>query len=111
MTTAVNPLPIKTIPVAVRDGSGSGVTYPLGYQQLSVTSGAAVSLTVPSGATSALISVATAAVRYRDDGVAPTTSSGFPLASSAILNYGVQLAAIQFIAQSTTATLDILYYK
>jgi len=110
MTTAVNPLPIKTIPTVVKDASGAGVSYPLGYQQLSV-SGTAATLTVPTGATTALISVSTQAIRYRDDGVAPTAGAGFPVSAGSVINYCVQLAAFQAIAQTGTAVLDILYYK
>lgn len=83
---------------------------PLGYQQLSVA-GTAVGLTVPTGATMAIITVSGQIVRYRDDGTVPTASVGMPLAVGSIFNYASALSAIQFIAEASTATLDILYYQ
>lgn len=85
---------------------------PLGYQQLALTS-AAQNLTVPTGATVAAIYVtATGGVaRYRDDGVAPTSTVGMPLSTGAQFIYSGSLSAIQFILGSgATATLDISYY-
>lgn len=86
---------------------------PLGYQQITSLS-AAQSLTVPAGATQAVIYVETQAVRYRDDGTAPTASVGAPLAVTGTgqpLVYTGTLSAIQFIEQTSGAKLDILYYK
>ena len=53
------------------------------------------------------------AIRYRDDGPAPTASNGMPLlANQAFICQGtVALAAIKFIQQSGTAGLSVLYYK
>src|SRR5882672_6430716 len=57
---------------------------PLGYCQLTSLAAAtklsACSGGIPAGATSALISVEGAAIRYRDDGTAPTTTVGMPIA-------------------------------
>lgn len=92
---------------------------PLGYQQITL-SGGATFLTVPTeasgtqGPVCAIISVETAAVRYRDDGTAPTASVGFPLAVTGAnqpLTYCGQLSAIQFIQQAGSATLNVLYYR
>ena len=84
---------------------------PLGYQQISAFS-TAQALTAPSGATFAVISVETQAVRYRDDGTAPTASAGMPIAvGAAPFVYTGSLSAIQFIPQTGSATLDIAYYK
>src|SRR5690349_10055841 len=59
----------------------------LGYCQLAAIS-AATSLSacsggIPAGATLAVVAIETAAVRFRDDGVAPTATVGFPLAIGA----------------------------
>lgn len=89
--------------------SGPYVYTPLGYQQITVS--ALSSLTVPTGATIAYISVETAAVRYRDDGTAPTATVGMPVAIGQQLTYSGNLAAIQFIAQTGTPVLDVSYYK
>jgi hypothetical protein len=84
---------------------------PLGYQQVSVTSPSALTLTVPTAARIAEICVETAQVRYRDDGTAPTANVGMPAAASQCFQYSGSLVAIQFIAVSTTATLDVSYYR
>ena len=88
---------------------------PLGSQvALSVTSSAAVALTVPPDAEFAVISIETQAVRFRDDGVDPTASDGvlLPVTSSSpwvyVGTYG--LSRIKFIAQSGTAVLNVSFY-
>jgi hypothetical protein len=88
---------------------------PVGYQQLTVSS-TAVGLTVPIeggvAANLALIRVATAAVRWRDDGTNPTASVGMPLAVDDTLVYDGQLVAAKFIRKDAAdATLDIAYYR
>jgi hypothetical protein len=112
--------PANPIPMTASSGNGVAGTgsqpyiyTPLGYQQIAAFSGA-VSLTVPSGATFAVIAAETETVRYRDDGVAPTANVGQPLAvfgTAPPFLYSGNLAAIQFIPASGTATLDISYYK
>lgn len=97
-----NPLPVT-----------SGAPYkgtPLGYQQLSVSSSAS-GLTVPTGATFCVISVEGEPVRWRDDGTTPTSTVGMPLQVGQQLSYSASLSAIEFIAQTGSATLDIAYYK
>lgn len=81
---------------------------PLGYQQI-VNPTVATALTVPPGATMALISVSGATVRWRDDGTAPTASVGMPVTAGQEFQYSGSLAAIQFIG--TGATLDVSYYQ
>lgn len=86
------------------------VYTPLGYQQItSVPTG--TFLTVPTGARMAQICVETQAVRYRDDGTAPTASVGQPQAAGTCFTYSGSLPAIQFIQQTGTALLDALYYR
>jgi len=81
-----------------------------GYQQLGTLS-SAVNLTVPSGASNALIAVSGAPVRWRSDGTAPTASVGMPVAAGATLVVGGPLmSTIQFIQQSGTAELDVNYF-
>lgn len=82
---------------------------PVGYEQITgLTS--AKHLTPPVGATTAVISVSGAPVRWRDDGVAPTATVGMPQAIGTMI-YNASLSAIQFIQQSATATLDVNYYS
>jgi hypothetical protein len=87
----------------------NGLLTPLGYQQITSLT-AATALTVPTGATLAIVYVEAQAVRYRDDGVAPTTTIGMPLISGAQFQYAGTLSAIQFIAESAGAILNISYY-
>jgi hypothetical protein len=84
-------------------------TVCLGYQQITSLS-SAQSLTVPRGATLAVIVPEVQPVRWRDDGVAPTGSVGMPLGVAAVLSYDGDLSQIQFIEQTTSATLNISYY-
>ena len=82
---------------------------PKGYQQITAVN-ASVGLTVPSGAVIALIRANTQAVRWRDDGTAPTAAIGVPLAAGETLQYEGDLSAIKFIEQTASAALDISYY-
>ena len=102
----------------------SGVYTPLGYCQITslVLAVALVSAScstgaVPAGATIIEVCVETAEVRYRDDGTAPTTSLGMPVAPlSSTVPFCYQYAAtplsqLQFIAVSGSPVLDVLFYK
>ena len=84
-------------------------TICLGYQQITSLS-AATALTIPSGATMALIVPETQAVRWRDDGTNPTASVGMPVAIGESLNYDGDLSRIRFIEQTASAKLNISYY-
>ena len=79
--------------------------------ELQVTSSTATYLTPPAGALYAYITVEGEAVRWRDDGTAPTNSQGQPLATGSLLNYQGNLNTIEFIAQQGTAIIDVSYYK
>lgn len=87
-------------------------------QQTSVSLAAATALTVPTGATLAVITVegtnngAGVCARWRDDGTAPTASAGNPLGSLAILSYQVTNLPIQLIqATGATCSMDVSYYR
>jgi hypothetical protein len=84
-------------------------TVCLGYQQITSLS-ASTALTVPSGATLALIVPETQNVRWRDDGTAPTASVGMPIFVGASLSYDGDLKNIRFIQQAASATLNVSYY-
>ena len=84
-------------------------TQCLGHQQITSLS-ASTALTVPTGATMALIIAETQAVRWRDDGTAPTASVGMPLATGVSLSYDGDLKAIRFIEQTASAKLNVAYY-
>jgi hypothetical protein len=94
------------------------ITSIYGYQQItSLTS--ATGLTVPARDISGLIGspvtayirCETQGVRWRDDGIAPTASVGFPLSPGDVLEYDGDLKKIQFIQQAASATLNVVYYS
>ncbi len=83
---------------------------PLGYQQLTDLS-AAVPLTVPFGTVYILFKPNAQAIRFRDDGVNPTASIGYPVAAGSEYIYtGASPGALRFIEAAAGATLDVLYY-
>lgn len=100
------------------------LSTPLGFQTISAsTLASATNLTIPANATAALIqcegAAGTAAVRWRDDGTAPTTSVGMLLnASNASTTtpqappflYSGDLTKIQFITAAGSPQLNISYY-
>ena len=93
------------------------ITTVLGYQQITSLS-ASTALTVPirdvNGLSCrpaiAIITPETQAVRWRDDGVAPTASIGMPLAAGVTLQYDGDITKILFIEQTASAKLNITYY-
>jgi hypothetical protein len=85
-------------------------SLPLGYQQLTGMS-SATKLTVPAGAAYAAICVETQAVRWRDDGTAPTASVGQPIPAGACMWYTAPLSNFQMIQQTSGAVADVSYYR
>lgn len=81
----------------------------LGYQQIGTLT-TAQSLTVPAGAISALIVCEAQAVRWRDDGVAPTASVGMPLAVGAYLELSGDLSGVKVIEQTAGGKLNVTYF-
>ena len=89
----------------------SGIRYAaLGYQQITDLS-AATALTIPTGATTAVIVAEAQAVRYRDDGTSPTASVGQPVAVGVSVTYTGPMSKVKFIEQTSGAKLNVLYYK
>lgn len=93
------------------------ITTRLGYQQITTLS-SSTALTVPvvdvnglsCKPTMALITPEGQAVRWRDDGTAPTASVGMPLAAGVTLQYDGDLTQIRFIEQLGGAKLNVTYY-
>ena len=94
------------------------MTQPCGYQQITVLT-AAVGLTLPAAGavpasqqapTRCIITPQVQAVRWRDDGIAPTATVGYPLAVGSELRYDGDLRKIQFIEQVASAALNCTYY-
>jgi hypothetical protein len=95
-------------------GTVPGSLTALGYCQLSVTTAVALSTCsggIPTGAVIVYITPETAAIRWRDDGTAPTTTVGNPVGAGAQLVYAGPLLAMQIIAQAGTATVNANFYK
>lgn len=94
------------------------ITSVMGYQQITSLS-SATALTVPQRDLTglvgtpriAIITPESQAVRWRDDGVAPTASVGMPLAAGVTLQYDGDLSQIKFIEQVGGAKLNISYYS
>lgn len=83
--------------------------YPLGLETITGLS-AAKSLTVPTGAVYAEIAVEGAAVRWRDDGTAPTAAVGMPMAVGTHRFHTALLSALKLIEQAASATVTVAYY-
>jgi len=105
-------------PQPINQYVGVGV-YPFqakGYCQLtSLSSAVSVSTCsggIPTGSDLMVICAETQGIRYRDDGVAPTSSVGMPIAAGSCFQYsGSSLSAVQVIEQTASAKLNILFYK
>lgn len=89
----------------------AGEMEALGYQQLTVDTSTA--LTLPSNVTvaTAIITPEAQAVRYRDDGTAPTATIGQPLAVGATLEYDAKsISSLRFISQVAGGIINVSYY-
>jgi len=83
---------------------------PLGYQAIAPT--ASTALTVPNGATHALIKAEVQHVRMTDDGTVPTLTVGLPLLTTdPALWYAGDLTALLFFNDTAGGLLKVLYYK
>lgn len=82
----------------------------ISYQQITSLSSAA-GLTVPDKATHAFLQPEAQNVRWRDDGVNPTSSVGMILVANDTLIYTGNFSAIKFIEVSASAKLNVTYYK
>ncbi len=95
--------------------------HPQGYCQIT-SLGSAVALvtascstgSVPAQAVIAEICVSGAAIRYRDDGTAPTALLGMPVGAGTCYPYAVSsggFGALQLIQQTAGAIVDISFYN
>ena len=94
----------------------SGQRRPLGYQQiLAATLVANTPLTpptLPAGVVIGYIVIIVEAgdVRWRDDGVAPTSAVGMPLLAGYELDYSGDYSKITFITKANNPILNVSYY-
>ena len=84
------------------------IVEPAGYKQLFPTSVTGVGI---AGGRVALIQVLHQNVRYRDDGVDPTTGEGVRIHAGESIWYTGNLKAIRFLEESSGAEINILVYK
>lgn len=84
---------------------------PKGYEQLTVST-TAVALTIPTGATRAVIKVDAQPVRLRNDGVDPTATVGYLLKADDTIELTSEgLTGAKFIRDGgTDGVLNIIYY-
>lgn len=104
--------PAAAIPVWIVGGySPPPSAVSVGFEQITDLS-SAEALTVPTGATMAVITPENGSVRYRGDGTAPTATVGMPLYGTAqLVLSGAQMEAFEFINMTdNTATLSVTYY-
>lgn len=77
----------------------------------SLTFGSNAGAGIPTGTTTLLIQPQTQAIRWRDDGIAPTATIGYPLAVGAELRYtGQNLAALRVISQTAGAIINVVAF-
>lgn len=66
---------------------------------------------IPLGTAFAIITPTAQAIRWRDDGTAPTTTIGYPLAVGAELRYDAKgFPAMRVIGQAANAVLNVTFY-
>lgn len=102
-------------PAAAQKRAQSDFIQPLGYCQLTSVSASTLVSSCPSGIPAltgwAVICVETAAIRWRDDGTAPTASVGMPIAAAQCFNYEGTFATLRVIAQTGSPVVNISFYS
>src|SRR5512135_3184756 len=108
-----------TLGIGASEGTVSGYRRPLGYQQiLAATLASATHLTLPTLPNGMLVGyvviqcegAASATVRWRDDGTAPTSTVGMILDGGQELAYTGDPTMIPFIVDAGSPILNISYY-
>ena len=97
----------------------AGQLNPMGFEQITVSTvsiGFTATLAYPTGgiqADMAQITLATNAATYRDDGIDPTATVGFPIAvGNQYMVCGLTaIKQARFIRVSADGTLNVLYYR
>lgn len=87
-----------------------GFLAAVGYVQLTALTAAVGLGTIPPGATVALVQCETAAVRWRDDGTAPTATVGTLLQPGDLMTFDQRLDRLSFIQTAAGAKLNVSFY-
>jgi hypothetical protein len=103
------------LPAHAQERTSTGFINPLGYCQLtSVSSSTLVSSCsggIPARTAWAVLCVDTAAIRWRDDGTAPTASVGMPVAAGQCFYYSGTFSTLRVIAQTGSPVVNISFYS
>lgn len=102
--------PSGTLHIPMVDVETAVPTVLAGFQNISVTT--AQSLTVPTGATHALVTVDTGGgnLRFREDATSPTTSVGLLVQAGSAAEW-TNLANIRIISTSGSTVINVSYRK
>lgn len=102
-------------PLHAQERTATGFIAPLGYCQLtSVASSTLVSSCsggIPARTAWAIICIDTNAIRWRDDGVAPTAAVGMPITAGQCFYYSGTFATLRVIAQTGSPVVNISFYS
>lgn len=102
-------------PATAQKRTSSDFISPLGYCQLtSLASSTLVSSCsggIPALTGWAVICIETNAIRWRDDGVAPTAAVGMPIVAGQCFNYSGTFATLRLIAQTGSPVANISFYS
>ncbi|HEX6038902.1 hypothetical protein [Longimicrobium sp.] len=107
----VSTCPGMTIPLSPLPGLSQQIT--VSTSSIGFTAGNITSAN-QGNAVLAVVSVQSAAIRYRDDGLAPTSSVGHPVAADTVIVVCGRAAVLGFRAirsGGSDATLDVSYYR
>lgn len=88
-----------------------GYLQPAGYTQLTSLASAASLGTVPNGTKLTLIQAQGQPIRWRDDGVNPTSSVGMLLDAGQTLVYNGDPAAMRLIETASSAVVNVSFYR
>lgn len=91
------------------------MSIPCGYQQFAAgAADTAVALTIPTTKNQrpnyCIITPITQAIRWRDDGTAPTATVGMPQVVNVPFVYNGDLSAFRMIASTAGAEVNVSYY-
>lgn len=83
----------------------------VGRQTISVTTGAVVTLTVPTGAVAASIQADGSAVSITLDGTTPTSTVGSRIDDGMYYYVDTSLANVKLIARTATTNVQVVYFN
>jgi hypothetical protein len=81
-----------------------------GYDQVTATGAAFALPAVPAAADSAVVQAEAQALRWRDDGTAPTATVGMLIPAGTSQTFQGDLSTLRFIAATAGAILNVSYY-